>query len=90
LRKISLPVYKRVKKILKAAEHAEQEAMNEEVPKEDQAIPSEFEAEAEAGGGAAASEEGFRGGSRRRRRPSRKYKKSKRVMRRKSRSTRRR
>ena len=42
-----------------------------------------------AGGGAAVGQ-GSQGGSRRRRRPSRKYKKSKRVLRRKSRSTRRR
>ena len=90
LRKISMPVHTRVERILKAAKEAAKDATNEQVPTEDQANPSEFEAEAE--GGAAAAAAIGQGGSRRRRhrRPSRKYKKSKRVLRRKSRSTRRR
>ena len=89
LSKISVAVDKRVKKILREMGDPNNQlillfevgAKRREVVA-DQATPS---SEFEAGGGAEVE-----GGSRRRRRPSRKYKKSKRVLRRKSRSTRRR
>jgi hypothetical protein len=100
LNRISVKVVRRVKSILKAAADAAETESNMELTPDEIKIPSEFEAgdaaaaaEAHSAGGPKSGQDGAAeqgGGSRRRRGPSRKYKKSKRVLRRKSRSTRRR
>ena len=91
LSRISISVDRRVKRILKAAEEAAATAVTEarNLTLEDEIGSSALEAGG-GGGGATSVVPTSLGGGSRRRRPSRKYKKSKRVLRRKSRSTRRR
>ena len=93
LSQLSPAVYKRVNLILRSAAAAAKDEMNKEVPEEDEMnkeVPEDQMTPSNSQGEVAAQTKP--GGSRRRRRhrPSRKYKKSKRVLRRKSRSTRRR
>jgi hypothetical protein len=90
---ISVAVDRRVKRIMKAATEATAHESNKELSTDEKIVPIAFEPGdaadvAEAHSAAAQSEAAGQGGGSRR--PSRKYKKSKRVLRRKSRSTRRR
>lgn len=87
LRKISVTVASRVRRILNAAAEAAAIESNKELKPDEIEIQSEFEVGDDAAAAEAHSAAGQGGGSSR---PSRKYKKSKRVLRRKSRSTRRR
>jgi hypothetical protein len=87
LKTFSPKVFNKVKNILAAAAAAAKEEMNK-VSEEDKITLPEDEEAGKAGAAGGVTDGGSR--RRRRRRPSRKYKKSKRVLRRKSRSTRRR